>query len=247
MKKILVIGDLCTDKFVYGKVDRLSPEAPVPVFIPIETKFNYGMAGNVVNNVKALTNEYDVDLITHYETITKTRYIDYNTNHMFMRVDEGEENIETLELTDDTIDKIKNADAVIVSDYNKGFLSLETINEIGKLANLSFLDTKKKIDFDTIENYTFIKLNEDEFKKNMTDDPEKLKKIIATLGRRGAQYMAKIYPVVAKDTIDVSGAGDTFLAALTVNYLQTKDIDVAITFANKMCSIVVSKKGVVTP
>jgi D-beta-D-heptose 7-phosphate kinase/D-beta-D-heptose 1-phosphate adenosyltransferase len=247
MKKILVIGDLCTDKFVYGKVDRLSPEAPVPVFIPIETKFNYGMAGNVVNNVKALTYEYDVDLITHYETITKTRYIDYNTNHMFMRVDEGEENIETLELTNDTINRIKDADAVIVSDYNKGFLSLETINEIGKLANLSFLDTKKKIDSDTIENYTFIKLNEDEFKKNMTDDPEKLKKIIATLGRRGAQYMAKTYSVIAKDTIDVSGAGDTFLAALTVNYLQTKDIDVAITFANEMCSIVVSKKGVVTP
>ena len=247
MKKILVIGDHCIDKFIYGKVDRLSPEAPVPVFTPIKMKFNSGMAGNVVNNVNALTREYDAELITHPETITKTRYIDHSTNHMFIRVDEGEGDIKPLELNEDIINKIKEADAVIVSDYNKGFLSLDIINEIGKLAELSFLDTKKKIDSDTIENYTFIKLNEDEFKKNMTDDPNKLKKIIATLGSRGAQYMAKSYPVVAKETIDVSGAGDTFLAALVVNYLQTKDVDIAITYANKMCSIVVSKKGVTTP
>jgi bifunctional ADP-heptose synthase (sugar kinase/adenylyltransferase) len=247
MKKILIIGDFCIDKFVYGKVDRLSPEAPVPVFIPLQTKTNPGMAGNVVNNIKTLTNEYDTELLCNSKNITKTRYIDYNTNHMFLRVDEGESGIEPLELDSELINKIMEADAVIVSDYNKGFLTLDTINEIGKLAKLSFLDTKKKINSDTIDSFTFIKLNEEEFKKNMTDDPEKLKKIIATLGPRGAQYMGKAYPVVAKETIDVSGAGDTFLAAFVINYLQTKDVDIAITFANKMSSIVVSKKGVVTP
>ena len=48
MKKILVIGELCIDKFVYGEVKRLSPEAPVPVFNPIVTEENRGMAGNVL-------------------------------------------------------------------------------------------------------------------------------------------------------------------------------------------------------
>jgi len=247
MKKILVIGDFCIDKFVYGRADRLSPEAPVPVFVPIEVKTNDGMAGNVAVNLAAMSTEYGIELQYQDEHITKTRYIDYSTNHMFMRVDEGESNIKPLELDNTIITRIKEAEAVIVSDYNKGYLTLDTINEIGKLANMSFLDTKKKINSDTIDSYTFIKLNEEEFKKNITDDSDKLKKIIATLGPKGAQYMDKLYPVVAKETIDVSGAGDTFLAAFVVNYLQTRDVDIAITFANKMSSIVVSKKGVVTP
>jgi len=247
MKSILVIGDFCIDSFIYGKTERLSPEAPVPVFVPTQSKVNDGMAGNVARNLMAMSTEYNVELYHQDQVIKKTRYIDQNTNHMFLRVDEGEDNITKIELTNDVIEKIKQAEAVVVSDYNKGYLDLETINQIAKLAKLSFLDTKKKINSDTIESYTFIKLNEEEFKKNMTDDPEKLKKIVATLGSKGAQYMGKLYPVTAKETIDVSGAGDTFLAAFVVNYLQSRDVDLAITFANKMSSIVVSKKGVVTP
>lgn len=247
MKKILVIGDFCIDSFIYGKTERLSPEAPVPVFIPTQSKINDGMAGNVATNLMAMSTEYHVELYHQDELIKKTRYIDQNTNHMFLRVDEGEESITPLVLTDDVVQRIKEAEAVVVSDYNKGYLDLDTINNIGRLAKRSFLDTKKKIDSNTIESFTFIKLNEEEFKKNMTDDPDKLKKIIATLGSRGAQYMGKLYPVVAKETIDVSGAGDTFLSAFVLKYLDTNDVDIAITFANKMSSTVVSKKGVVTP
>lgn len=247
MKRILVIGDFCIDYFIYGKTERLSPEAPVPIFIPTQSKVNDGMAGNVARNLMSMTTEYQIELYHQDQQIKKTRYIDQNTNHMFLRVDEGEGSITQLKLTDKIAARIREAEAVIVSDYNKGYLDLETINQIAKLAKLSFLDTKKNINSDTIESYTFIKLNEEEFKKNMTDDPEKLKKIVATLGSKGAQYMGKLYPVIAKETIDVSGAGDTFLSAFVVNYLQSRDVDLAITFANKMSSIVVSKKGVVTP
>lgn len=247
MKKILVIGDFCVDCFVYGKTERLSPEAPVPVFIPTKSKINDGMAGNVAANLSKMSTEYQIELYHQDELIKKTRYIDASTNHMFLRVDEGEDKITPLVLTDEVVDRVVEADAVVISDYNKGYLNLDTINKIGELAKFSFLDTKKKINDDTIKNFTFIKLNEEEFKKNITEDPEKLKKIIATLGSRGAQYMAKQYPVEAKETIDVSGAGDTFLAAFVVNYLQTNDVDIAITFANKMSSVVVSRKGVVTP
>lgn len=247
MKKLLVIGDFCTDVFIYGECERLSPEAPVPVFVPVYSKLNDGMAGNVAHNLNVLSKDYSIQLQYQDRPITKTRYIDAKTNHMFLRVDEGEENIEPLVLTEDLIERIKDAEAVVVSDYNKGFLDLETINKIAFYAKKSFLDTKKKINSETIQNFTFIKLNEEEFKKNATDDPEKLKKIIATLGSRGAQYMNKKYEVVAKETIDVSGAGDTFLASFVIKYLETQDVDLAITFANKMSSAVVSKKGVAVP
>ena len=59
--KMLVVGDSCTDVFVYGDIKRLSPEAPVPVFNPIKEKSNGGMAKNVVNNVEALkSNVYSI-------------------------------------------------------------------------------------------------------------------------------------------------------------------------------------------
>ena len=60
--------------------------------------------------------------------------------------------------------------------------------------------------------------------------------------------MDTVYPSVnPKETIDVSGAGDTFTASFTLKYLETRDINESITFANEMASIVVSKRGVVTP
>jgi sugar/nucleoside kinase (ribokinase family) len=71
--------------------------------------------------------------------------------------------------------------------------------------------------------------------------------MIITLGGKGAKYMGTLYPTEPKETIDVSGAGDTFLAAFAIKYLQVQDVDVSITFANKMSSIVVSKRGVNTP
>ena len=75
-----------------------------------------------------------------------------------------------------------------------------------------------------------------------------LDKILITLGSRGAKHINEIYPSPdPKETIDVSGAGDTFTAAFTLKYLESKDVSTAIYFANEMSAIVVSKRGVVTP
>ena len=73
--KILVIGDSCTDIFIYGRCQRLCPEAPIPIFEPSKTITNDGMAGNVVRNLKSL-GVTDVDIITNKEQITKTRYVE---------------------------------------------------------------------------------------------------------------------------------------------------------------------------
>ena len=120
---ILVIGESCIDKFIYGEVNRLSPEAPVPVFTPLETTQNPGMSGNVVANVKALELNYKIIHLTQEESIYKTRYVDAKTNHMFIRVDEGENNLIPFKWTPLMDIHLGQADVVIVSDYNKKFLN----------------------------------------------------------------------------------------------------------------------------
>jgi D-beta-D-heptose 7-phosphate kinase/D-beta-D-heptose 1-phosphate adenosyltransferase len=244
--KITVIGELCKDRFVYGETKRLSPEAPIPVLNPIHIEENDGMAGNVVQNLLALNNKLQISFIHQEEKIIKTRYVDEKSNHMFLRVDE-ETQVETLSLTDEYIEVIKESDAVIVSDYNKGFLDEDVLNEITYHSHFSIMDTKKQINLSILTLFNFIKLNESEFLKHTIND-HWLEKLLITLGSRGARYKDKIYPSPEpKETIDVSGAGDTFTASFTLKYLETKNIEESIIFANKMASIVVSKRGVAKP
>jgi bifunctional ADP-heptose synthase (sugar kinase/adenylyltransferase) len=91
--KIVVIGEICVDKFIYCEVNRLSPEAPVPVLNPFNTVTNAGMAGNTVANIQILSPESQIVVLGQMENITKTRYIEQKSNHMFLRVDEGEDKI----------------------------------------------------------------------------------------------------------------------------------------------------------
>jgi len=247
--KITVIGELCTDIFIYGETKRLSPEAPVPVFNPLYVERNFGMGGNVIENLKSLNKVISVKHIHQFQTIKKTRYVDDKSNHMFIRVDEGEDIITPLELTDTIIDEIKESDAIIISDYNKGFLNEKILLEVAYHSRFIVMDTKKQISPDLVSNFNFIKLNEHEY-RNFSDDVKKRhpNKLIVTLGSKGAKYMDKIFPSPdPKETIDVSGAGDTFTASFTIKYLETKNIEESIIYANKMASIVVSKRGVTTP
>jgi D-beta-D-heptose 7-phosphate kinase/D-beta-D-heptose 1-phosphate adenosyltransferase len=247
--KITVIGEFCTDVFVYGETKRLSPEAPVPVFNPLYVERNFGMAGNVVENLKSLKQDVWVKHIHQFQPVKKTRYVDDKSNHMFIRVDEGEETITPLELTDSVIDQIKESDAIIISDYNKGFLNEKLLLEVAYHSRFIVMDTKKRISPDLVSNFNFIKLNEHEY-HNFSDDVKELypNKLIVTLGSKGAKYMDKIYPSPdPRETIDVSGAGDTFTASFTVKYLETKNIEESIIYANEMASIVVQKRGVSVP
>ena len=85
--KILVIGESCRDIFNYGECNRLCPEAPVPIFNLIETTENGGMALNVKNNILALNAMTELITNPNWQDISKTRFIDIRTNHMFMRLD----------------------------------------------------------------------------------------------------------------------------------------------------------------
>lgn len=126
---ILVIGDSCIDIFRYGKVERLAPEAPVPVIIPEQETLSPGMAGNVVRNIDALGHK--VDFITNNNEIKKIRYVCSKYNHLLLRVDEGDK---CNPITPQTLNNIKwsEYDAVVISDYCKGFLSENDIESISK-------------------------------------------------------------------------------------------------------------------
>jgi D-beta-D-heptose 7-phosphate kinase/D-beta-D-heptose 1-phosphate adenosyltransferase len=235
--KILVIGDSCEDHYVYCSSERFCPDAPVPVLNPIKRVKSLGMAGNVADNIKALGVE--VDILSNTEKIKKIRYVHERTNHMFIRIDEGEDKINRGSFNDINWNQYK---AIVVSDYCKGFLTEEDISFISKQHPLTFLDTKKQLG-DFANKFTFIKINDIEYNKTKQTALLLEDKLIITLGSKGAQYKNILYPVKQVDVRDTSGAGDTFLAGLVYNYVLNNNIELAINFANKCASQVVQKKG----
>lgn len=244
MGKVLVIGDSCKDVHVYGSSTRLCPDAPVPVFVPLYEKQNLGMAGNVYQNILALG--VPATLKTNNVIIEKKRYVDEATNHMFLRVDSGEEKIERINgLTKSFLNQYQ---LIVISDYDKGFLLEEDIEFICENHNLVFIDTKKKLG-DYCKDCSYIKINNVEY-NNSIDYIKKNEwthnKVIQTLGSDGCRLGDKIYPVERVEIKDLCGAGDTFLASLTVNYLKTKDISKSLIFANDCATKVVQMKGVNT-
>ena len=246
---ILVVGDSCIDEFVYGSIFRMSPEAPVPVFQPIKKTSNGGMSKNVYNNLIALG--VSSNLITNTEKIVKRRYVDDGHNQMVLRVDTNDECEEIDEITRMHICnnqyQDKTYDAIVISDYCKGFLSKTDIELLCKTNKNVFIDTKKQLG-KWIEHATFIKINSFEYKKNYDyfNKSEFKNKLIVTLGIDGCRYKGMEYPVKKVPVKDVSGAGDTFLTGLVYGYLDTNSIYEAIKFAQECTTIVVQKQGVST-
>lgn len=229
--KILLIGDSCVDEYVYGICTRLNPEAPVPVLDYTRTEMKPGMAANVYENLKAF--QLDIEFFTNEEKIVKTRYVDDKYNHQILRVDRHE-----------VLAPLKKGiaadkyDAIVISDYDKGFLPAGKLFEIAEAATCPvFIDTKKKTVPDKAN--CFIKVNEVEY-KNLLNPPQN---IITTMGDKGALYMGKIYSSEKVTVFDVVGAGDTFLAALAYFYLSLGSIELAIPYANKASSIAVQHTG----
>ncbi|MFW5847612.1 MAG: bifunctional heptose 7-phosphate kinase/heptose 1-phosphate adenyltransferase [bacterium] len=254
-KPILVIGDICLDEYRYGLCRRICPEAPVPVFEPVQIQRSYGMAHNVYNNIKSLGGNVLLEQIPTTNIPTKTRFVDQVSNQILLRVDEN-----------DRLERIKGLDkqkwelysAVVISDYNKGYLHEEDIEYISKKHPITFMDTKKKISGigGWASNIKFIKINEKEYNENINNLEFFDNTLIVTLGDKGANIRIHNYdinefewfhvPLETEHAVrDLSGAGDTFLAGLVVHYMKNYKTFNAVKFANKAASYAVSKKGVV--
>ena len=227
---VLLIGDSCEDRYFYGDVKRLSPEAPVPILEYKRGVTSEGMVKNVYNNLKAFGIE--IDLLTNEEEVIKTRFIDEKSNYQILRSDEEPE----IKPFSHQLPK-NNYDALVISDYDKGFITQEKLFQISNsFVGPVFIDTKKTC----IPENAFIKINESEFKKVTHFIPDNM---IITKGGEGTEYQGKLYPAEKVKVFDVVGAGDTFLAALTYAYLKYGTIDKAIPLANKAAAIAVSHTG----
>jgi bifunctional ADP-heptose synthase (sugar kinase/adenylyltransferase) len=247
--KILIIGDSCTDVFSYGHTFRLAPEGPAPVFNPIFSKSNGGMAKNVLANIKAI-GAYS-SLVTQTENIIKIRYVDERTNSLLLRIDTNDKASKISEeviknIIDNNFENIKY-DAIVISDYCKGFLSESDIQFIAENNKNVFLDTKKILS-SWCTDCSFIKINHIEFEKtkHTIDKLNLYNKLIITHSDKGCEYQGLMHPVERVDCKDMSGAGDTFISGLVCEWVRTKDIHKAIDFAQECATIVVQKLGVCT-
>ena len=234
--RILLIGDNGIDQYQYGTVTRISPEAPVPVVNYTHTVTKPGMAANVKENLEALGCE--VDFVHGIKTCIKTRVIDSRTKQHLVRIDQDSPS-RAVKVDYNNIDQYN---AIVVSDYNKGSIDYETIEQLRKnYTGPIFVDTKKS-DLARCEG-CYVKINQLEFEAAKTFPTE----LIVTLGRDGAKYKEHTISAPQVEAFDVCGAGDTFLSALAYNYVLSQDILLAIEFAIRASSITVQHIGVYSP
>ncbi|MDP3143000.1 MAG: D-glycero-beta-D-manno-heptose-7-phosphate kinase [Candidatus Omnitrophota bacterium] len=311
---ILVVGDLILDEFIWGSVDRISPEAPVPVVLQSKRSYMPGGAANVANNLKSLgakvsivgmvggdaegkmllaelhkrgINSEGILIDKKYPTIVKTRII--AQHQQVVRVDRENTNSgidPSKGIADFILKNITRFDALIIEDYGKGVISPQLLAKIcpaaRKLNKIITVDPKEE-HFDYYKGATAITPNRKEtenairhlkikdtkndFKLNIAhlsteQDIESagkellryldLKAVLITLGERGIRLFEKGKPksvhidTVAQEVFDVSGAGDTVIATLTLSLASGADMLTAAHLANFAAGIVVGKVGVAT-
>jgi bifunctional ADP-heptose synthase (sugar kinase/adenylyltransferase) len=264
MKHVLVIGEESLDVFLRGTVERISPEAPVLVLKEPKATTNPGMAANVVANIQSLAPDWHIDFFHQARPIHKIRHVDEVSGYHLLRTDIGDTGDEG-DVAGKLADIIKTQfeqgtryDAVVISDYQKAFLTAETISFVAAWAKNQgipcFLDTKLILG-EWSHDVTFVKINNKEFNAQLAAGVKnpwaQCENLIVTKGKDGSDLYDRngniIHHVDTPDVnvFDLAGAGDSYLAGLVVRYLEVGDIEEAMTFASKAAGVAVSKRGVV--
>lgn len=235
--KILIIGDSCLDEYIFGDCTRVSPEAPVPVILHTSKTEVEGMALNVLRNFENISNTEQIIVTNDPNKIRKIRFVDNKSKYQIMRYDIEEKVVPC------SSKKIPESDfdAIIISDYNKGFVTEETLESIRNKHKKTriFVDTKRK-DVSMYSGCT-LKLNESEYREAKGKDDSM--EFIVTLGKKGALWKGEIYPTRHVEVHDVCGAGDVFLSSMVWKWIHTKSMKDSIKFANKCASYSVTKQG----
>jgi len=294
--KIAVIGDLMLDKYIFGKVERISPEAPIPVVAVQQEKFVAGGAANVAANIATLSGRANIlgvvgkdsaavtlngciqDLeidtagicyLPERKTIQKIRII--GQNQQLLRVDYEDGSYIGAHVEKQMMQQLsacQDLQIIVISDYAKGTITAELMQLLKEYANSRqiklIVDPKprhKEFYHDLFlitpnqkeaQELSGIVLQEDkdfraagiklvrEFKAN----------IIITAGARGMYLFTKTnpeqylhIPTVAREVYDVSGAGDTVVATLSLALASGASLAQAAQLANIAAGLKVSKMG----
>lgn len=298
-RKILVVGDVMLDKYIWGDTSRISPEAPVPVVKVSKETYTAGGAANVAMNIASLggnaslfgwigkdengralsktVEDFEVKIVDgavseKHNTIVKTRIVCRRQQVCRLDVEDGPEAFEfSPEMVSSILgDVIRESDAVIISDYAKGVITTESIAAIQKEAsnkNIIALDPKprsgifyKGLYVMTPNRSEALKLAEIEDNSSVFPAEEVCEriyekyapeKLVVTLGADGMLIGEKgkvidRVPTFAREVFDVSGAGDTVIAALTLALSANIELLDAIHFANTAAGFVVGKLGTAT-
>ena len=239
----LIIGEECVDLYRYGKCKRLSPEAPVAIVLEEKSETRPGMAANVSKNIESLGHK--TILISNGKEIIKERIVDHQHGQQLLRIDKND-HCEPLKLSwiKDVLDDINKCDATIISDYDKGFLTPKIIAKILPLLPKPIFVDSKKNDLSPYED-CILKINQFEHLK-VVQYPKEYE-LIVTCGEEGAKYKNKRYPVKKIEIKDICGAGDSFISAFAISYLDSNNFSKAIRFANACASVSVTVPGVYSP
>jgi rfaE bifunctional protein kinase chain/domain len=297
--RILVVGDVMLDRYIWGDATRLSPEAPVPVINVSHETSTAGGAGNVALNLAALgahctvaghfgpeeTSEKLREILTEKDirtvdtpgtgqTIMKTRVM--VDRHQVCRIDResppAKYHVTPKQAEELLADDIKACDAVILSDYAKGILNNELIARVAQLAHAAgkfiALDPKprrlltfKDLDLITPNRRESLQLAGIKILPHTPYPADEVcvklhklyrtKYLVITLGEDGMLLsengsVKEIIKTAAREVFDVSGAGDTSLAALVLALTAGADLIDAAKFANAAAGVVVGKVGTAT-
>jgi D-glycero-beta-D-manno-heptose-7-phosphate kinase len=294
--RIAVLGDIMLDRYLWGNVERISPEAPVPVVSVTKETTNLGGAANVAANVRALgadvillgitgddmmaeilkTNMADGDLKTSgllvdkdRPTTVKTRIVAHN--QQVVRIDRESTAEIPASLVEQLVAKIgkmiKNLDGLIISDYGKGVITYDLLSSIIPLAREAGVFVAvdpKEVHFMNYREVSVITPNHHEAGfisgKKITNetiladvgwnlmDLLNLESLLITRGEKGMALFEKnrnltLIPAQAKTVYDVTGAGDTVIATLTVAKSAGATMQEASIFANAAAGLAVAQFG----
>ena len=293
-RRILVVGDVMVDEWIWGSVTRISPEAPVPVVAVNDHSFTLGGAGNVANNLRALGAHVDlvatigndefassagemlrsaqissggVIVLGDRPTTRKTRIVAHN--QQVVRADW--ESVEPLSPADRTrvADTVRQhaagADAVVLSDYAKGLFAREIV-EAALVCPVVIADPKPQ-NLSMFAGVTCVAPNAHEAAQASgiaIKDDESLERagaallerlccryVVITRGEHGMSLFGRDrerlhIPSVARTVFDVSGAGDTVAAVLSLALAAGAPIETAMHVANFAAGAVVEKLGTAT-
>jgi rfaE bifunctional protein kinase chain/domain len=295
--RLLVVGDLMLDQFIWGRVDRISPEAPVPVVQVTHESFHLGGAANVAHNILALGGQATacgvigrdragrrilaelkragagtagVAISRGFVTVRKTRIIAHN--QQVVRFDhEGGDCAEGAAAIARFLRRhVWDFDAVVLSDYGKGVITkalLDTLRGLRAARPFRLVVDPKKRNFPYYRGITLATPNlleaADAAGVDIHDDASlhragqrlleewDAEAILITRGEHGMMLCARNataqhFPTAARQVFDVTGAGDTVVAACALALAAGATLEEAAWLANHAAGVVVGKVGTAT-